>query len=485
MADDFFGDAGADGGENYGLFSQGSSHAPAGCASSTPRYHMEHLDLNSEADPFPNMQSYQEMLLQPAASFDSLLPQGRGRGSARALFRAPHSDSPPNGRGAGRGRSRSLTIGAGTSRGGGGGSRGRGAGASLVRSGVGGRSRSSSQGAGPGRGLPPIPRPRRAAASSRNVDLGDADDDIEEDEDNDNQNRFHKANWIEENTYKFCVLVVEQIRNGTFFGGQMQNRGYVEMCSRFHQLTGLRHEPRQLRNRMSGLKTLFMFWKKMMKQSGGGFKNGMPVLSKKWWAEATADKKLFECKKLIHGAPEYMPMLEEMFKGVIVDGSTSCTPGNDEDANGVEGEDADEEEEEQFGGEDEEGDEPFGIEDEEGFIASPMSTGSRKRASTSSTTDTAASPNKKSKSPMVKLMATLITEFREDRVEGQKLSSKIESSVQKCQRLARECGAAEDSEEMFMASKLFREKENRAFFIGMTTPEARLNWLKRWCQEKN
>jgi hypothetical protein len=34
-----------------------------------------------------------------------------------------------------------------------------------------------------------------------------------------------------------------------------------------------------------------------------------------------------ECKKLRWGWPVYFLLLETMFKGVVVDGSTSCIPG--------------------------------------------------------------------------------------------------------------------------------------------------------------
>ncbi|XP_066316368.1 uncharacterized protein [Miscanthus floridulus] len=90
-----------------------------------------------------------------------------------------------------------------------------------------------------------------------------------------------------------------------------------------------------------------------------------------------------KCKKFMYGVSTYVDQLGEMFHGVTVDGSTSCIPGqgtfDPEERADEEGEDA----------------------DGEGFVNSPMSSNSRKR--TSSSTSTASSPLKKSKSPMLKM----------------------------------------------------------------------------------
>ncbi|KAL5216710.1 hypothetical protein ABZP36_008111 [Zizania latifolia] len=83
----------------------------------------------------------------------------------------------------------------------------------------------------------------------------------------------------------------------------------------------------------------------------------------------------------------------ETFHGVTVDGSTSYIPSYaSHDSEGVYG--------------DENGEDA----DEEGFVGSPMSSDSRKRAS--SITDTATSPPKKSKSLMLKMFQGLITELQ-------------------------------------------------------------------------
>ena len=93
----------------------------------------------------------------------------------------------------------------------------------------------------------------------------------------------------------------------------------------------------------------------------------------------------------MYGVPTYVDQLGEMFHGVTVDGSTSCTPGqgsiDPEECADEEGEDA----------------------DGEGFVNSPMSSNTRKRASSS--TSIATSPPKKSKSPMLKMFQGLLKEL--------------------------------------------------------------------------
>ena len=85
---------------------------------------------------------------------------------------------------------------------------------------------------------------------------------------------------------------------------------------------------------------------------------------------------------------------------MAVDESSSYIPGQ-EDLDADNGEDK---------GED------LGVEDGDAFENSPMSTNSRKRGS--STRDTATSPSRKSKSPMVKVLRGLINEIKGEREDA-------------------------------------------------------------------
>jgi hypothetical protein len=99
---------------------------------------------------------------------------------------------------------------------------------------------------------------------------------------------------------------------------------------------------------------------------------------------STFQKKYSECKKFRWALPTYLDHLVEMFHGTTIDGRSSCVPG-------------------QSAKPEEPTDTNFwDDEDDDASLKSPKSTGSKKRGS--STTDTASSPHKKHKSPMLKCM---------------------------------------------------------------------------------
>ncbi|KAI4966984.1 hypothetical protein ZWY2020_034630 [Hordeum vulgare] len=182
-----------------------------------------------------------------------------------------------------------------------------------------------------------------------------------------------------------------------------------------------------------------------------------------------------DVRKFKGGNPEYLDMLIELFQGVEVDGSSSYVP-------------LDEDEEKEYDVAD------------DGNEQSPMSTTSKKRGS-SDGEQSASSPGKKHKSPMVKLMTGLIntintdntsdmiTEYANKRQEAkdkarEKKSNNTKESITHCQLLAVQCGAEETSVEYFMATQLFGDEANRVIFENISTNEARLTWLKRWCMMK-
>ena len=167
-----------------------------------------------------------------------------------------------------------------------------------------------------------------------------------------------------------------------------------------------------------------------------------------------------EWKKLRKGPPTFLDQLEQMFCNVAVDGSSSCIPG-----------------EEDYGMEEDD--------EDDGQDGSPMSISTRKRAS--STATTATSPMKKTKSPMVKVMKELTESMKADSASTQKVlnGDLMAESMKKCQQLAVECGASEETIEYFMACQLFVKAEQRQIFLNISTNEARFLHLKRWCQMKN
>nr|XP_034570653.1 uncharacterized protein LOC117835403 [Setaria viridis] len=173
-----------------------------------------------------------------------------------------------------------------------------------------------------------------------------------------------------------------------------------------------------------------------------------------------------------------------MFRDVVVDGSTSFVAGCEED----EDQDVDDVEE----------DDQYGTEgDVNAYEDSPMSYNTKKRGSTPSTKSTATSPSKKSKSPLLKMVSSLVdkltTSDKDDgllRSVGESIATSLNEkrqklnpikemgeSVKRCQQLALECGAAPESVEFYACRHLFKDPYEREFFCNIPTPEGRLRYL--------
>jgi len=205
--------------------------------------------------------------------------------------------------------------------------------------------------------------------------------------------------------------------------------------------------------------------------------------------------------------PTYVGYLEEMFKGIIMDGQAAVIPGSSTQHKRVEEEDlGDQEGEEQ---------------EEEEFLASPMSSSSRKR--TNSTVSTGTSPSKKSKSPMVKVFQGLLVELKESRskeeaalaemvkqreeelakmhqfrqkelekrhhlremekeMQKQKeleKKQKEKDDIKRCLLLVKQAGGGPTSDEFAIATRLFQHEYYRDVFDMIDTNEEKLIWLRK------
>jgi len=111
---------------------------------------------------------------------------------------------------------------------------------------------------------------------------------------------------------------------------------------------------------------------------------------------------------------------------------------------------------------------------------------------------------------MVKALRGLVAEIKIDREEGKKKEDNyakreearsraivtaqaqimeqkrqaIQAEMDECVALAKECGVAEASVEMWVASELFMDGNKRAFFRAIKTPEARLVWIQMHCKQR-
>ena len=179
-------------------------------------------------------------------------------------------------------------------------------------------------------------------------------------------------------------------------------------------------------------------------------------------------------KRLQWGPPGNEELLDELFRGFTVDGSTAFVPGDDYGQN----------QEQDVGAE----------EEEEEFQTTPTSRSSQRsqrgKRSLSSNSSTLTSPVKKSKSPMVKIVKDIASTFKDsvkvNTTQIQKRASdKAACSVERCQELAFECGVEETVDSVYAMSKMFEKEYQRQFFCGKLTPQLRLGYFKKWCRDNN
>jgi hypothetical protein len=174
-------------------------------------------------------------------------------------------------------------------------------------------------------------------------------------------------------------------------------------------------------------------------------------------------------KQLKRGPPDHEDLLQEMFGGIVVDGSSACAPGEAVERNEDEGLPAG----------DQQGDDTDMYSTPPSTAHVPNRRSSLNRASGSSAT----SPLKQPKNQMVKVMQKIHATLENNCKIANKvmLGEHLEEKIKEVQSMAVRCGAREGSAEHFMATQLFKKPENRATFKAFETDEGRLLWLKRHC----
>ena len=177
-------------------------------------------------------------------------------------------------------------------------------------------------------------------------------------------------------------------------------------------------------------------------------------------------------RKLQWGPPANEELLEQLFRGYTVDGSTAFVPGDDYGQN--QGQDLGAGEEEEF----------------QGTPTSSSNQRSQRCKRSSSTSSTLTSPVKKSKSPMVKIVKDIASTFKESVAANTKqmqksANDKAAFSVKRCQELAFECGIEQTIDSVYAMSKMFETEYRREFFCGLLTQELRLGYFKKWYRDHN
>ncbi|CAL4982238.1 unnamed protein product [Urochloa decumbens] len=444
------------------------------------------FDLNSQApvaDEFPGLQQYGAFIQGDGVE----LPPVRARGTGNLSYRPPRPGAP---------YARQLQFGgsssaAATGGGGNGGGSSSGAGGPV-------RQRANSAGAAPVRrpqranlasratNTQRVPRHRAPRPNTRAVrgqatgsmapfDNNDAamEDDIEELASSGGPMVSHvnRAQWNDATNACLLELCIEQRRAGTFSGNQMSAEGYNAIINGLVARRGLGYNRGQVKNQIGVLRNIHSFWRYLQGHTGlGRLPDGTIDADSEWWKTHTEKKPYL--KKLQFGPPANEDLLDELFRGLPVDGTTAFVPGDD------------------YGDEEE----AARSEEEEEFQPTPTSNSSHRKQKgkrpVSSTRSTLTSPVKKTKSPMVKIVRDIASTFKESVATNNKhiqkrVDEKAAFSVKRCQELAFECGVEQTVESVYAMSKLFATEYQREFFCGQLTPQLRFGYFKKWCRDNN
>ena len=195
----------------------------------------------------------------------------------------------------------------------------------------------------------------------------------------------------------------------------MNKSGWRDLIARYYAATTLVHDKDQFKSKLRQLKHLWNFINDLRKGTGLGRRDDGSILATDaWWDSRTvvcnqsyvqsctvkmllyndSPMPVFqghpEWKKLKDGWPPYLDDLDRMFAGNAVDGSTSFCPSQ---SNTVDGASSDDD-----------------SNDEHDDQLTPLSVGTKRASSTSTT---ASSPSKRSKSPAVRTMDAHMKEHNE------------------------------------------------------------------------
>ncbi|CAD6248081.1 unnamed protein product [Miscanthus lutarioriparius] len=283
-----------------------------------------------------------------------------------------------------------------------------------------------------------------------------------------------RVQWNDANNACLLELCIEQRRAGTYNGSQMSGEGYQAVVDGLLARRRLVYTRGQVKNQIGVLKNIHALWRYLQTHTGLGRRpDGSIDAYHDFWLTHTEKKSYL--KKLLTSPPANEDLLDELFRGYTVDGTTVFVPGDDYGDN--EGQDA-------------------RIEDdkEEEFVQTPTSRSSQRsqrgKRALNSTTSTMTSPVKRSNSPMMKIVKDIASTFNESVAANTKqiqkrANDKAAFSIKRCQELAFECGVEKTVDSVYAMSKMFEIEYQMEFFYGQLTPELRLGYFKKWCRDNN
>ncbi|KAI4998965.1 hypothetical protein ZWY2020_054829 [Hordeum vulgare] len=250
-----------------------------------------------------------------------------------------------------------------------------------------------------------------------------------------------KANWSSEMTTIFCKLVANEKLKGNRPQKFLNPAGYKNG---------------EFKNKWGSLRTLYRDWLTLKNTSTGlgwNDETNTVIADDEWWKKAGEENKDF--LQFPKCSPDNLEGMRMMYENINVTGESSMMAGCEHEVLDLE--------------EDE-------IEEIELYPtqAKKAKKGPVKIDGTSS-----------KKNPVQRDFKRMVDHLiSEDAVMNSHKNS-VATEIEKIMEDVVACGADEESDEYFIATKLFAKFENRCFFNNMKTSEGKMNWLRRMHEDRN
>ncbi|XP_004962631.1 L10-interacting MYB domain-containing protein-like [Setaria italica] len=258
-----------------------------------------------------------------------------------------------------------------------------------------------------------------------------------------------KIDWNSENTRVMCVLFVEQVEKGNRPNTHLNALGYAEVEKGFKERTGIVATKVHIKNKWDKLKEDFKAWRKKARADipGCGKFKKKGLENEDELAKCFAD---ITTIGIDHWSPHVVNVEATENVDVTQDEATNFEPEGDDFI-------------------------PETQEEDIGISPSPAS-GKRLARPVDRSSKKAKSGNALLIQEAVTSMASSANEYI--------LKRHGKYSINEVMEVVIACGAGYDSNEHYMASKLFVKKEQREMFMTLPTNEIRFNWLRRKYNDK-
>ncbi|CAM0146433.1 unnamed protein product [Urochloa decumbens] len=310
-----------------------------------------------------------------------------------------------------------------------------------------------------GRGgrAPRPPAPVRAAqAAPASIDLTDS----------------VEADWCDENTRIVSELFADEVQKGNRSTTHLNKAGYLNVIKIFEERTGLVYTRKQFKNKWDKLKNDHSIWKELLKETGLGWdESGKNIVMTDSWWKITAQK-IKGCTRFKHRGLQNDAELGIMFEDIRNTGddhwcaSSGVAPSQEQSAIPIDDDD-------------EAIDEEQDSEQEE--VTPTSGRGKRGRGR--------GAENSKGKKPKTstghwfqKQMGKLVEMNERTSASCESIArreDKSGSSIKDVMALVKECGAVPGTNEHFIATLVFTNREEREMFLTLDSHQERFEWLTR------